>query len=120
MNQQQIQPILKALDAIQPFTQTPDAALYVHQILHQIREFETTVPDDPLLEVLSGFYVALAYENLWADYDAGQFAAVQRILKKFADRPALKPMDIEKAIMEMEAAGFNTTPIPIFTEASDE
>ncbi len=65
MNQQQIQPILDALDTVQPFVQTPDAALYVHQILYQIREFETTSPDDPFLEVLSGLYVALAYDDLW-------------------------------------------------------
>ncbi len=115
-----VKSILQALDAVQPFAQTPDAALYVHHIFHQIREFETISPDDPLLEVLSGLYVALSYDNLWSDYHAGQFAAIRKILKTFADRPELKPMDIEKAIMEMEAAGFNTTPIPMFAEASDE
>lgn len=115
-----VKSILQALDRIQAFAQTSDAISYAHQILYQIQEFETTSPDDPFLEILSGLYVALAYENLWADYDAGQFAVVRRILKNFADRPVLKPMDIEKAIMAMEAAGFNTTPIPIFTEASNE
>ena len=115
-----VKSILHALDAIQSFAQTPDAALYVHQILHQIREFETTCPDDPFLEILSGLYMALAYDNLWADYEAGQFAAVLKILKNFADRSVLKPADIEKAIMKLEEAGFDTTPIPIFTETFDE
>lgn len=115
-----VKPILQALDAVQPFAQTPDAALYVHQILHQIRDFEAISPEDPLLEVLSGLYMALAYDNLWADYQAGQFTAIRKILQKFAGRPVLKPMDIEKAIMTMEEVGFNTTPIPIFIEESDE
>lgn len=120
MKQQQIQLILKALDAIQPYARTPEAGRYANQICHHIREFEATSPGNPLLEVLSGLYMALAYDNLWADYDAGQFATARTILETYANCPVLKSTDIENAIMEMETAGFNTTPIPIFVESSDE
>lgn len=115
-----IQPILNTLDAIRPYARTPDAGVYANQICHHIREFEAASPDDPLMEILSGLYMALAYDNLWADYEAGQFATARTILETYANCPVLKSTDIENAIMEMETAGFNTTPIPIFAESSEE
>lgn len=117
-----VKPILKALKDIEPYTKTPDASLYVNEILHKIQELEVKSPNDPFLEILSGFYIALAFNNQWADYETEQYAAIRNILKRFAGRPALKLTEIEKAILEMEEIGFNTTPIPIpiFTEGYDE
>jgi uncharacterized protein (DUF433 family) len=115
-----ITPILRSLRAIQEFARTADAGVYVNQICHHIQELEAASPDNPLVEVLSGLYMALVYDNLWTDYDARQFEAVRKILKTYADRPVLQPTDIEHAIMEMEAAGFNTTPIPVSAESSNE
>ncbi len=115
-----VKPILKALDGIQPYAKTPNASLYANEILHKIRELEDISPNDPFLEILSGFYVALAFDNQWTDYKAEQYAAIRKTLKKFADRPTLKPSEVEKAVMEIEEIGFDTTPIPIVPEDFDE
>ena len=112
--------ILQALDEIQPYVKTPDASLYIHDILHKIQEFEETSPNDPFLEILSGVYVALAFENQWMDYEAKQYTGIRKLLKTFAERPTLKSTDIEKVIMKMEEIGFDTTPIPIFSGDFDE
>jgi hypothetical protein len=62
-----VEPILKFLRDVQHHACTPNAALYINKILYNIRELEDKSPDDPFLEVLSGLYMALAYENQWAN-----------------------------------------------------
>lgn len=109
-------PILKSLQSIEPYAETSDAAIYINEILHNIQELERNSPFDPFLEVLSGLYIGLVFDNKWANYKASQYAGLREILKRFANRSSLQPPEIEKAIIEMEEIGFDTTPIPIVTE----
>lgn len=107
-----VNPILKALHDIQPYAKTSHATVYVNEILYKIRELEDNSTNDPFLEVLSGFYIAMTFDNQWAKYEAEQYEAIRKLLKKFAKHPVLKLRDIEKAIIEMEEIGFD---IPIST-----
>jgi len=111
-----VKPILKRLRDVQHYVGTPYAALYINEILHNVRDLEDKSPHDPLLEVLSALYMALAYENQWADYTANQYESICHLIRRIARRPFPKPTDIEKAIIAMEDLGFDTTPIPISIE----
>ena len=108
-----VTPIMNSLQSVEPYAETSDAALYINDILHNIQELEKNSPFDPFLEILSGLYIALSYDNKWADYKGSQYAGLRKILKKFANRSSLQNSEIEKAIMAMEEIGFDTTPIPI-------
>lgn len=110
-------PILNALQSIEPYATTSDAAPYVNEVLHNIQELGKKSPLDPFLEILSGLYIALVFDNQWANYEPIQYRNLLQILKKFANRTSLKTPDIEKAIMAMEEEGFDTTPIPISSES---
>ena len=114
-----VKPILRCLREVQHHTGTPNAALYINEILHKIRDLEDASPHDPLLEVLSALHMALAYKNQWADYAADQYASISNLLRRLARRPFPNHTDIEKAIMKMEDIGFDTTPIPIAMEEDD-
>lgn len=106
-------PILDALEKIQPHALSPDALVYINDILHTIKQMERAIPRDPFLEVLFAFYDAVSFENQWKDFDATGFAEVRDVLKKCAKRPELRQSDIEKAIMRLEKIGLDTTPIPV-------
>ncbi|MDO8736786.1 MAG: hypothetical protein Q7K29_06855 [Thermoleophilia bacterium] len=106
-------PILDALQKAQPHALSPNASVYINDILHQIRQMEHKIPHDPFLEILYAFYDALAFKNKWMDFDATQFAMVREVLKRFAERSELRQSEIEKAIMKLEEIGFDTTPIPM-------
>ena len=108
--------ILKRLRDVQHYVGTPNAALYINEILHNVRDLEDKSPHDPLLEVLSALYMVLAYENQWADYTADHYESIYHLLRRLARRPFSKPTDIEKAIIALEDLGFDTTPIPISVE----
>jgi hypothetical protein len=114
-----VKPILKCLRDVQHHAGTPNAALYINEILYSIRDLEDKSPHDPFLEVLSALYMALAYENQWADYTADQYESVGHLLRRLSRRPFPKPNYIEKAIIAMEDLGFDTTPIPISIEEDD-
>ena len=51
-------PILKALQSVEEYAGTVDAAPYIHEILHNVQELEKNSPFDPFLEILSGLYIS--------------------------------------------------------------
>ena len=108
-----IKAILDALQSVEPYAKTSDAAPYIREILHNIKEMGKNSPLDLFLEILSGIYIALVFDNKWADYEPIQYSNLSETLKKFASRSSLNTNDIEKAIIEIEEIGFDTTPIPI-------
>jgi hypothetical protein len=111
-----VNPILKSLQLIQPFAGTPDAAPYVANILNNIHSMAQSSPGDPFLEILFALYDSLAFQGQWATYIADQFSNAYGILINFAGRPHLKLDDVEKAIINLENVGFDTTPIPLLIE----
>lgn len=109
-------PILAALQNIKPYALSLNAAVYIDEILHKIRQMEKDIPHDPFLELLYAFYDALAYENQWLLYNGDQFVQAKEVLKQFAERVDLPQSEVEKAIMRLEQIGFDTTPIPLDSE----
>ncbi len=108
-----LNPILKALEDIWPFEGSPSAALYINEIMYKIDELYDQSPADPILDVLFAFYDALAYKNNWTFYSADQYKKARIILKKYAERVQIKPKLVEKAIIELEELGFDTTPFEL-------
>ena len=74
--------ILQSVHNVQPYAGTPNASVYIHKILHAIRDFEEKSPDDAILEVLFAFYDALAYDNQWTAYTCTQFKQAEGILNR--------------------------------------
>lgn len=108
--------LLEGLEDIQPYTNSPDAAVYVDNVLHSIRRMEMESPLDPLLEILFAFYDAVAYNGLWAKYSKDQYANARKIFVEASERSSLSREFIENAILELEKIGFDTTPIPLESE----
>jgi len=111
-----VNPILKSLDSIQPLAGTSAGAAYIADILNNIHRMAQRSPSDGFIEILLAVYDSLAFQGQWVTYNPEQFKNAYAILKKYAERPLLKPNDVEKAIMEIEKVGFDTTPIPLVIE----
>jgi len=105
--------ILDGLEKAQPHAGTSSAAVYVNQILHAIHHIDEQTPDDPMLNVLYALYDALAHNGRWAGCTADQYEKAGRIVRRLAGLPVIKPEQTEKAITELEAAGFETMPYSI-------
>ena len=102
--------ILSDLQKIQPHCGQASAAMYADRLLRTLRTLRDAIPTDPFVEVATALHDALALQNNWADCDAGQFDAARTILKTAAKKEKLTDQHIEKAIIDLEAAGFDTTP----------
>ena len=94
------------------------AARYASSLLRTIRTMRDVAPLDPFVEVLMALHDALAFENRWADYEADQYQAVHEVLKKLTKPKRLTSDKAEKALMELEDIGFDTTPFAM--EITDE
>lgn len=112
--------ILTALEEVQPHALSPNALVYIDEILTTIKNMESECPDDPLLEILFSLYDALSFENNWANTKGVEFNGANLLLKEYANRFPLRNREVEKAIMELEEIGFDTTPIPLIIENEDE
>jgi hypothetical protein len=115
-----LDPILDAFDKIQPHANSGDAAVYINRILHTIREMEDRSPKDPFLDILFALYDALAVDNNWTKYTADQYAKAKEVLEKYSKRSILNQKAIEKAIVELEEIGFDTTPFTLNIETTKE
>lgn len=111
-----LMPILNSLTQVQSYAKSPAAAVYIDEILHNIREMEKRSSSDPFLEVLFAFYDSLAPQGLWATYTAKQFAKARDVIIKISRKYPLSSSIIEKAILQLEEIGFETTP---YSLASD-
>jgi hypothetical protein len=69
-------------------------------------------PLDPFVEVLMALHDALAFENRWAEYSATQYEGARKIIRKLVLPKRLSDEKAEKAMMELERLGFDTTPFP--------
>lgn len=115
-----VNPILEALQKVQSHARSSSMAVYIDQTLHMIRQMEDHLPDDPLLEVLFAFYDALAFRNQWSYYEADQYAKAREVVRLASQKQPLQPSAVEKAIMDLEDIGFNTTPYPLDMEEKEE
>lgn len=105
--------ILSALKKIQPYCQTSDAVIYAEELLSTMRTMRDTSPFDLYLEVVMALYDALAFNNNWIEYNAAQYEDAYRILKNLASQRHLVRSKVEKAIIKLEDAGFDTTPFNV-------
>lgn len=115
-----VNPILEALQKVQPYEGSSSMAVYIDQILHTIRQMEDHLPDDPLLEVLFALYDALAFNGRWGHYKADQYAKAIEVVRRVSQQQPLQTNAVEEAIMELENIGFDTTPYPLDMEEMEE
>jgi hypothetical protein len=78
------------------------------------------VPFDPYTEVAMALYDAMAFQNRWLDYTAEQYEGAHHLLRNLAVRSQLRNNDIENAIMDLEELGFDTTPIEMSVELTND
>ncbi len=105
--------LLANLKAIQNQCGTASCAAYARELLHDMRSMRDLAPFDPLLKVVMALYDAMAVDNQWADYDASQYEQAHNVLKAVAQYASLDGKRIGKAILALEAAGFDTLPFCI-------
>jgi len=110
-----LNPIFDALQDVQPYAETSEAAVYMDIVLHKILELENKSPNDPLLEVLSAFYDAIA-GGRWAAYKGNQYAEARKVLMEVSKKTTLYTNAIERTIIKLEDIGFDTTPYPLDIE----
>lgn len=108
-----VQLILDALRKIQPHIGAPSSITYINSLFRAVRQMMERSPDDPFLEVLLGFYDALTFDNNWMHYTANQYAQAYDVLKQFSSQRRIQTDDVERAIMDLEDIGFDTTPYPL-------
>lgn len=109
-----VETLLEDLRQIQEHSGQPSAANYAKQLFTTLRQARNVAACDPFLPVLMALHDALAYNNAWADYSSSQFEGARRVIGKYANQP-IYPAKAEKAIMELEDLGFDTTPISVLT-----
>jgi hypothetical protein len=112
--------ILKALEDVQPHAGSADAAPYVNKILHAVRDLDDRSPDDPALAVLWALYDALTYNGQWSQYTSEQFQKAHQHLLRTKQREELRAEHVERAIVDLSAAGFETLPFPIPFDEDDQ
>jgi hypothetical protein len=102
--------ILATLKKVPPTAGQPIAAMPIGKLLGTIRAMRDVVGIDPFVEVVLALHDSLALENKWADYGADQFAGAYEVLKNLVSKNSVSETHAEKAIMELEELGFETTP----------
>jgi len=86
------------------------AARYASSLLRTMRTMRDVAPLDPFVEVLMALHDAMVFENRWTDYEADQYQAAHEVLKKLTKPKRLTSDKAEKALMELDDIGFDTTP----------
>lgn len=112
-----INPIFDALDKIQSHTNSHEAAVYINQILNNIRELEVKSPNDIFLDILYALYDALVFDDNWIKYAPNQYGKVKLILEKYDRYSSLKYNHIEKALYALEDIGLDI--LPFYIEPED-
>ncbi|MGB5293830.1 MAG: hypothetical protein WBP34_02660 [Thermoanaerobaculia bacterium] len=77
------------------------------------------LPLESHVEVVMALYDGLAWENRWCKLSAEQFEGVRTALRKALRRPSLDDRGIQKALIELEEVGVDTTPIPSSSNKDD-
>jgi|SRR5215469_7172070 len=112
--------ILSDLKQVQHYCRSPRAAMYAESLFSTMRLMREVSPYDPYLGLVMALYDALAYRNSWADYNGDQYQVAYKILKQVANVKSLNRDRIEKGIMKLEAAGFDTTPFAVDVADGDD
>jgi hypothetical protein len=111
--------ILRDLTDIQDHCGSAASAVYAYRLLETMRQMQDVTPSDPYLQIVSALHDALAYEHRWTTYDAQQYAAAHDVLKECAFTSNFTDKHLGKALMKLEAIGFDTLPIPIDMEEDE-
>jgi hypothetical protein len=115
-----VKDVLNALKNIQPFACTAGAAMYVDIILTQIRDMESYIPYDSIMEVLRALYDALVYKNNWLKYESGQFQKVLEMLSPLTELFPLTSGEVNRAILKLREFGFDILPYEIDIAIEEE
>jgi hypothetical protein len=110
--------MLYYLERIQPIAGSPEMEVCVDGLLRTMRQVRDHCADDPFVEVVLALYDALAADQQWAKFSQKQYAAAFQVIKRLGSKARLTPEDVENAVLELEEAGFDTTPYAL--PATDE
>jgi len=112
--------ILIDLNQIQHYCGGSTAAVYADSLIQTMRTMEEISPFDPFVEIVMALHDALIYQDNWNKYSPDQYKSAYDLLKRLVQRSYISNDIVEKAIMELEKLGFDTTPYEIKIEFEDE
>jgi len=105
--------ILTDLRQIKRYCGKPTAAVYADSLLLTMRAMDEISPFDPFVEVIMALHDALAYQDNWSKFSPNQYEGAYQLLKGLIQRHHISNNAVEKAIMELEKIGFDTTPFEL-------
>lgn len=115
--------VRKILEDVQHLThtaQTPGAAVHACNLFGKISSYVDQFPQSPGAEVMAAFHDALAYENRWTEFSAGEYESALSVLRLFFQSPNPTPKRAAKAIIQFEKRGFNTIPFECDDDWSED
>lgn len=111
--------LLPSLKALADHSDEVTAARYVADLLTTMRTARDIAPFDPFLDVVLALHDALAADNRWIEYSSEQLAGAYDVLRKCSQYSTISNDKAEKAILELEELGFDTTPFSLGDPADD-
>lgn len=105
--------ILTDLRQIKRYCGKPTSAVYADSLLLTMRAMDEISPFDPFVEVIMAIHDALVYQDNWSKFSPDQYEAAYKLLKSLVQRHHISNDAVEKAIMELEKIGFDTTPFEL-------
>ncbi len=102
--------ILRSLEQLADCAGEPIAARYAGTMLRAMRTLRDINPYDPYVEVAMALHDALAFENRWLGVPAERYRGALDVLKKLHKLRRIDNTKAEKAIVDLEEIGFDTTP----------
>jgi len=102
--------ILRSLEQLAGCAAEPIAARYAGIMLRAMRTLRDMNPYDPYVEVAMALHDALAFENRWAQVPGERYRGALDVLKKLHRLRRIDNAKAEKAIVDLEEIGFDTTP----------
>ncbi|TVP62936.1 MAG: hypothetical protein EA343_09575 [Nodularia sp. (in: Bacteria)] len=105
--------ILIDLQKLSSCSGEPIASVYADNLLRTMRVMRDKLPFDPYTEVIMALHDALAYSNLWIDYNASQYQGVCELLTALVNQETINNLSVETAILTLENLGFDTLPFGV-------
>lgn len=102
--------ILEYLARIEPAAGSPEMEFFVSGLLRTIRQMRDNCPEEPLTDIALALYDSITFEKRWFCFTSNQYSEARRIITEIASRKHLGYDAIKRAIVELEEAGFDTTP----------
>ena len=111
--------LLPSLKALADHSDEVTAARYATDLLTTMRTARDIAPFDPFLDVVLALHDALAADNRWIEYSSEQLIGAYDVLRKCSQYSKISNDKAEKAILDLEELGFDTTPFSLGDPTDD-